>query len=205
MKKTILIVAAVIIIILAGYFIFAKKNQVPADNSQKSSSSSDVKDAVKSSLLGLMQGATGVKCSVEDATGKYTVISKNNKVRIEGMNYASPSVANSDDQKGIMINDGTWAYIWNGKEGTKFNIKEIEAANAPQGEATAKSSDWQDWAKSMETSGAKYDCQPGLATDADFTPPSDVKFQDLGEMMKAVQQLQNNPGSIDPSQFQTPQ
>ena len=164
----------------------------------------DVNPGMKESLLGLLEGATGVKCSIEDASGKYTVTAKGGKARIDGIDFPNPQ--NPDvSEPGSMINDGEWAYMWNGKEGIKFNLKETQQRTDPSDNAQEETANWKDWAKGMEASGAKYDCNPTVATDADFTPPTDVKFQDFGEMMKNIQQLQNNPNiPIDPSQFNMP-
>jgi len=212
MKKVVIIVIAVLGLAVAGYFLLAKKTQAPTGTSQNNSQSNlatNTKDAVKSgvkdSLLALMAGTTGVKCAVEDENGKYTVIAKDKKVRIEGIDFANPADSKTVGQKGMMISDGIWVYMWGGKEGLKFNIEDMDETSATQGGEVSKDSDWRDWAKSMDASGAKHDCKPGMATDGDFTPPTDVKFQDWGEMMKNLQQLQANPGAIDPSKFQIPE
>jgi len=140
----------------------------------------------------------------KDENGKYTVTAKGEKARIDGMSFPSqqnPSVM----EAGSMINDGEWAYIWNGKDGNKFNLKDIQQGTDSSANSQNETTDWKNWAKSMEASGAKYDCSPTVVTDADFTPPSDVKFQDWGEMLKSIQQMQDNPSApIDPSQFKIP-
>lgn len=211
MKKTNLIIIAVVVVLLllgAWFFIFNKKSSetgqsaTSATGSQKAEESA--KSGIKESLLGLMEGAAGVKCSVEDANGKYTVTAKGGKVRIDGMDFPDPKNPEAS-QKGSMVNDSEWAYIWNGKEGMKFNLKDMEQTSGQNTKSQEKASDWKDWAKGMENSGAKYDCNPTVAADSDFAPPSDVKFQDLGELMKSLQQMQNNPGApIDPNQFKVP-
>lgn len=197
MKKAIIIVVIVLLLIIAGYFMLAKNKAKTGlqDTAGSATTQSAGISGVKESLLGLMQKGTGAKCSVEDVSGKYTVISKGDKVKIEGIDFANPTSGKSGE-KGTMINDGTWAYMWGGNEGIKFNIKEMEKLSAQQGNPTTNESDWQDWAKSMEASGAKYSCTPTLATDADFTPPSDVKFQDFGELFKNLPNMQkfNEPG-----------
>ena len=213
MKKTNLIVIAIIVILLllgAWFFIFNKKSPETSQSATSSKMSQDAEEpskaGIKESLLGLLEKGTGIKCTVEDVQGKYDVIAQGEKVRIDGMDFPDPKNPTAT-QKGSMINDGTWAYIWNGKEGMKFNLKDMEqnSAATPNANTDEKSTDWKAWAKSMETSGAKYNCNPTVATGGDFTPPADVKFQDLGELMKGIQQLQNNPGApIDPNQFKSP-
>jgi hypothetical protein len=205
MKKTNLIIITVIIaiLLLAGWFlIFNKKD--PGSGQQAAVTGDQSKPGVKEGLLGLLEGATGIKCAVEDANGKYTVTAKGGKARIDGMNFPNPKNP-AVSEAGSMINDGEWAYIWNGKEGMKFNLKDASETSGQPQDAQENNYDWKNWAKSMETSGAKYDCNPAVATDADFTPPSDVKFQDLGELLKGFQQMQNNSGvPVDPKQFNLP-
>lgn len=215
MKKTNLIIIAIIVVILllgAWFFLFNKKTpgtgQQAASTAGSQSQPDQAQSGIKESLLGLLEKGTGIKCTVEDKQGKYDVTSKGEKVRIDGMDFPDPKNPTAS-QKGSMINDGTWAYIWNGQEGMKFNLKDMQQNSAPAANSEEQSTDWKAWAKGMEASGAKYDCSPTVATDADFTPPSDVKFQDLGELLKGVQQMQNNPaipanpGQFDPNQYKT--
>lgn len=211
MKKTNLIIITVVVILLllgAWFFIFNKK--APGAGQQSvSPGGSQIQEeqttpGIKEGLLGLLEKGTGIKCTVEDAQGKYDVTAQGEKVRIDGMDFPDPKNPTAS-QKGSMINDGTWAYIWNGKEGMKFNLKDMDQNPSSAANPDEKSTDWKAWAKSMETSGAKYDCTPTVATGGDFTPPTDVKFQDLGELLKGLQQVQNNPNvPIDPNQFKSP-
>ena len=203
MKKTIIIIIVVILVILAAYLLLAKKSEAPdmssADLAKNSSAGSS--SGIKEGLLSLMQGTTGVKCTVTDENGTYTVLTKGGKARIEGMNYPDPQDPNKMT-KGNMINDGTFVYNWSGQAGTKFNVSEMQDTADTQDNQSASDADWEAWAKNMDESGAKYDCQPGMATDSDFVPPNDVTFQDLSQMFQNFQQLQTNPESFDPSQFQ---
>lgn len=194
MKKTNLIIIIIVAIVLIGAGAFFLMKGKSSDNtSQKNASEQNSPaSAVKQGLLGLLENASGIKCSVSDQTGSYTVIAKGEKAKIEGISFANPSNPTQKDSKGTMINDGTWAYIWNGKEGMKFNLKDTQQTSSSAVNTEEKSTDWKGWAEEMQDSGAKYDCNPTVATDADFTPPSDVKFQDLAELMKSFQNIPNN-------------
>jgi len=201
MKKTIIIIVIIILLlVVAGYFMLVKNKSAqigPLGQTQSSGTA-----GVKEGLLGILQSTSGVKCSVNDpTTGTYAVISKGDKVRIEGMNFLNPTGQTATGEKGGMINDGTWAYIWSGTQGSKFNIKDMQAATQAQN-PNEKAANWQDWAKSMQESGAKYNCNPAVATDADFTPPSNVTFQDFGELLKGLKNMQQNAPSI-PSNIPT--
>ncbi|MFA6383445.1 MAG: hypothetical protein WCX17_03405 [Parcubacteria group bacterium] len=187
-KNLIIIIIVVVVIIVLAVVFFLTRGKQAAQNPTGSQSATMQTSGIKDSLLGILQSATGVKCSVTDANGTYTVIAKGDKVKVEGINSINPQT--QKEEKGTMINDGTWAYIWTGKQGMKFNLKDTQQGTAnPEGEST----DWKNWAQQMQNSGAKYDCNPTVATDADFTPPSNVTFQDLGELMKNLPQMQNIP------------
>jgi hypothetical protein len=186
-----IVVVVVIIIVAVLLLTKGKNNQAGNQNGTTQGEQSAQKPSVKDSLIGLLQSTSGVKCSVTDANGSYTITAKGDKAKVEGMNSINPQT--QKPEKGTMINDGTWAYIWAGKQGMKFNIKETQqAAQQPE----EKSTDWKNWASQMQASGAKYDCNPTVATDADFAPPADVTFQDLGELMKNLKQNQPNPESV---------
>jgi hypothetical protein len=80
-----------------------------------------------------------------------------------------------------------------GQENQKANSTEQDSLN------------WKDWVKEMDSEGTKYDCSAAALTDDDFAVPTDVKFQDIGEMMKGFMQMgqqleQNgNPGTVPPT------
>lgn len=195
-NKNLIIAIIVIVVIVLAVLLFFNKSKNTAQNSAgtQNAVTQENQDAqkpgIKDSLLGLLQSTSGVKCSITDVNGSYTVIAKGDKAKVEGINSINPQT--QKEEKGTMINDGTWAYIWTGKQGMKFNLKETQQGANPEEKAT----DWKGWAQQMQTSGAKYDCNPTVATDADFTPPADVTFQDLGELMKNLQQNQPGQGSI---------
>jgi len=187
-KKLIIIIVVVVIIILAVVLFLVKgkntaQNQVGTQNVSTQENQGAQTPGIKESLLGLLQSTSGIKCSVTDTNVSYTVTAKGDKAKIEGINSINPQTQKAEKST-TMINDGTWAYIWSGQQGMKFNLKDAQLMATPG----AKPTDWKDWATQMQNSGAKYDCQPGLVTDADFIPPTDITFQDLGALMKSFQQ-----------------
>ncbi|HCP08850.1 MAG TPA: hypothetical protein DIT25_03580 [Candidatus Moranbacteria bacterium] len=199
-NNLIALIAVVVIGLGAAFFFLGGKQENGGSGSDKQGSASD---GIKQGLLGLLENTSGIKCSVEDETGKYTVVARGQKAKIEGIAFANP-LSGGEEEKGAMINDGTWAYMWGGKEGIKLNIAEMEKFSEQYGDQdneVSDASDWRDWAKEMETSGAKYDCSPTVATDSDFTPPSEVVFQDFGQLFQGLQQMQSDFGGFDPSQF----
>jgi hypothetical protein len=97
----------------------------------------------------------------------------------------------------INLSDGNYMYMWStemGKNGLKINIDEAEK-DADTGKTPANE---------KIDFGAKYnyECTPATVTEADLTPPKDVIYQDLGEMMKGLKDLQGKFGDgIDASKF----
>lgn len=205
MKKVVIVVVVVLALIIGGgvWFVMkakqtlsengieVSKNGVSVDvNGTKVDISKENGGSIKDSLTNMLSGSAAVKCAVEDEEGKYTVTAKMGKVKIDGIGYTTPDASGeAKDQKGTMIVTEEMFYMWSGKEGMKWNVKEMEELNKKMGGENAAvqepaAADWSDWAKTMEASGAKYDCSPSVVTDADFTPPADVQFQDFGEFMK---------------------
>jgi hypothetical protein len=178
-------------------------------------------DTVKKGLYDLMTTGAGMKCTIQDKLeGQLTMTVKGDKVRVDGFSYMIPS-ANGDvppiEDKGTMVNDGVWVYMWSGQEGMKFNIKDMQSlSKQDQGQSSGDSPqndsmDWKDWVKEMDDEGTKYDCSPTVVNDGDFAPPSDVKFEDWGEMMKGFMQMGDQmqkgaPGvpGTPPSEIPTP-
>jgi uncharacterized protein YxeA len=217
MNKAIIVIVAIVVIAgLAGggWFLLKKKPQdqtrttvqTQAEQTGKTEDSG-IGSEIKKGLLDLMTTGAGTKCTVEDKSGKYTMYAKGDKAKVEGIDFA-PSIPGNEPkgEPGMMINDGTWAYMWSGKEGMKFNIKDMEetakdVSSQPSSDSQEKATDWKDWVKEMQNSGAKYECSAAVLSDADFVPPADVKFQDWEELMKSMMQgfQQNMPQGVPPN------
>lgn len=208
MKKYFNIRYFIVIICVLALSGCGNKN-VSKENSEQNNSGTSVTEKVKQSLYDLVATGAGMKCTLEDPkSGPMTMYVKGEKAKVEGfdvMGGFSGPVPNEQPkkEKGTMINDGTWVYIWSGTEGMKFNIKDMENL-APkeqnQDNPQENASDWKDWVKQMDSEGIKYDCNPSVLSDSDFTPPSNVKFQDLGEMMKGLMKIGENMKNNAPSQ-----
>lgn len=200
----------------------AQNSNAPGQTSSADSSGQSVAEKVKQSLYDLVTTGAGVKCTIDDPKmGQLTMYAKGDKAKVEGFQFTSMSDALSNasqntppkEEKGTMINDGTWAYMWSGAEGMKFNINDMKNLapkdqNQAQNQDNSQSSatDWKDWIKQMDNEGTKYDCSPAVLSDADFTPPSNVKFQDWGELLKGFVKMggakYNPPNWIGPPQHQ---
>jgi hypothetical protein len=209
---------AVSALVLAG--CGCKNNQSTPNGQSPSAGGGETKslsETVKQSLYDMVTTGAGMKCTLDDPKmGQMIMSVKGNKARVEGFSFMPVSSFTTPPQdgqppkeeKGTMINDGTWAYMWSGTEGMKFNIEEMKNLvpknqDQNQGNSQTSASDWKDWIKQMDEKGTKYDCSPTTLSDADFTPPSNVKFEDWGEMMKGFvkmgQDLKDKVPSSTPS------
>ncbi len=159
--------------------------------------------AEKQSLLEKLLNRGAVKCNVEQDGNDMVILTNGTKVRIEGMTMPDSENMKDEQKKGYMISDGTWVYFWSGKEGMKFNVKEMEKnTKDPSGDNSEQQdsdfSDWKTMVKDMEESGAKYECSAVTLSESDFTPPTEVTFQDMNEFFKQMQSFSPQvPGGVN--------
>jgi hypothetical protein len=106
-----------------------------------------------------------------------------------------------------MINDGAYLYMWSPdtKQGSKTAIPTEEESQAMADKAKQYQADTAPELKSqadydnLKNSGYAVNCKTGGVNDADFVPPTDVKFVDPTAMMK---QVQGGSGQIDYKKLQ---
>lgn len=219
MRKPMKKAVALCMVLGAAFVLSGCGKAKPADNAGSSAGTPATQEQTtsretqetgeKQGLLQKLLSKGAMKCSVEQDGNTTTILTNGTKVRLEGMEMPNPKDSTGAKEKGYMISDDTWAYIWSGKEGIKFNIKEMEAsAKSAPGEAddqSNKSSDWKSMIKEMEESGAKYDCSAAVVSDSDFTPPSDVVFQDMGEFLKQMQEMGSKMQDVKVPDMNIPQ
>lgn len=166
MKK---ILPVVLIIVLVGgglYFIKQKQSPPPSTNTQ-----------TNKSILDWLKGKQGVRCELDMNGSQVVVLAKENKIKVIGQTLP----IGEQVQKGNMINDGQWIYVWNEESdtGIKYNIKEQSESETTQPysfeEVVAQ---WNNY---------KYQCQPQKIDDQEFVPPANVKFIDLDAMREQIQ------------------
>lgn len=96
--------------------------------------------------------------------------------------------------KTYAISDGQYMYTWNDQNktaGLKIKIDEAESAakdipDTPGSAGGDEPVDVKGKAVDMEKE-MNYNCTPSTISDADVTPPSDVKFVDMAETIKGLQ------------------
>jgi len=157
----------------------------------------------KFSLKNALTAGQSLRCNYEMNGDQITTLIKGNKYKIDGM--GSMGEANN----GGMVSDGTFMYMWDDetKKGTKYDIKVVQEMGKDSQEETENNDysqfDFQEWAETQEGK-YKIDCQPVVLTDAEFTPPSDVTFQDLTQTMiqlnEMSKKMQANPNQMPNSE-----
>ena len=117
---------------LAGCGNKDKQSQSGAGETGENAGQS-VAESVKQKLSDLISTGAGMKCVIEDPQmGQITMYAKGEKAKVEGFAFMPMSAASGSmesgqppkEEKGTMINDEAWVYMWSGKEGIKFNIEE---------------------------------------------------------------------------------
>jgi hypothetical protein len=196
--KNAIIIGAVIVIIILGAAGFFLMNKGQAPSSQPSTSTPQQENTnVFSTIKEALSKSMSLQCDFTDEEGRKTVsYIKNGAVR------ADITSTEADESGSVIVKDKRM-YFWNNQGGftMEFTDEQMESA---QGSAQG-----QDIIQSLEK--YKQSCRPSSVSDSQFTPPSDVKFQDMSEMMQMVPTGGAMP-SVDPAkmeelmeQYQKPQ
>lgn len=193
-KTKSIIIAVLILLILGGAYSYTRLKS-PQEKSQKTATQQTAQKTTGSkveeftgSLADILKMGSAVKCtgsySDDNGTTNITVYASGNK------SYSEMTV-NNDDQGTFMMHgifDGDWMYSW-GDYGmaTKMKVSDIQdlSQNGPANVPTQE--DYQ----GNQTEGPQafeenydYSCTPWVVDNSKFTPPSDVEFTDMSQMMK---------------------
>lgn len=181
MNKRILIVVGILVLAVLGYFGYLQMNKTktaPAEESVPQSQSSQTVN--KGSLKSLLTAGKNVNCEITypEGQGKGNIYVSGNKMRGD-----FSSTANNKAMTYHMIQDGMYSYMWGDEsnQGTKFKIEaDKPLPSAPAGTQTA------DLDKEVD-----MNCSNWSTDESRFSPPGNIKFIDMSEMMK-------NPGGSGP-------
>lgn len=150
---------------------------------------------VQKDLMEWMRSGEAVECTVEVEGSSVVMISKGEKIRIEGTPYVSMNSIQDGDVEntnGVTLTVGDWIYMWDkvSKEGMKLNVKEVEELGSEEDDEEDRDYDtWEDQVENWENDGVLYDCEKAKLADELFAEPKDVEFTDLGEMMKGFSEM----------------
>lgn len=153
---------------------------------------------VQKDLMKWMESGEAIQCSIAMDGDEIIMKAKDKNVRIEGIPYMFGESAQEEgieNANGVSLTVGDWTYMWNkvSKEGMKFNNKEMEELGKETGSEEEQDYDnWEDQVENWENDGVEYDCEKTKLDDDLFVEPKDVKFTDMGEMMKGFAEVGEN-------------
>lgn len=200
MKKTKLI--SIFLLILISVFATGCTKQLKEKaglGTDGGKDSGDKVENVKGDLMDVIKLGKPVKCTgsvdSEEGTMNMTVYASGKK------SYSEMEVNSEDGEfKMYTVYDGDWMYMWSDMKGSP----EAESMNIA---TKMKVSDLEDMAKDMPTAGdydsegseevqafrkeLNYKCRVWVPNPAKFTPPSDIEFMDMTQMMESFADPEN--------------
>jgi len=167
-NKKVLIIVAVVLLALVGGFIFLKSKSSDTGPTGSQSANKSIFNSVKDALT---QNLT-ISCEFTDETG--TLVKsyiKNGAVRIT-------STGDTVAKSGEIIMKDKKMYIWDTatKEGFVYDISREEGTTDTQKSNSDSYLDMIDKYKDY--------CKVATVADSFFTPPADVKFQDMTKFLE---------------------
>jgi hypothetical protein len=176
------VVAIILLLIVAvGGVFFLKSSKTPVASQTKSTNTQAAKptavNATSDSILSLISGGKTVNCSItypdNNGTGNIFVSDKK---------FAGDFITKDSSGKetvGHMISDGTFMYIWSAAMPTGIKVNIENAKNMAQNSAVNKSFD--------VNQKVGLNCSPWLTDNSKFAVPTNIKFQDMSELLKQFQ------------------
>ena len=176
------VIAIILLLVVAGGgFFFLKSSKAPIKTQTQSANTQAAKpttgNATSDSILSLISGGKTVNCSITYPDNKGT-----GSIYVSDKKFAGDSTTKDSDGKettGHMISDGTFMYIWSAAMPTGIKVNLENAKNMTQNSAVSRSFDVN------QKVGLK--CSPWLADNSKFTVPTNIKFQDMSELLKQFQ------------------
>jgi hypothetical protein len=190
-KNKNLIIAAVVIILIAlgaaGYLLM-NQNQAPAQTESSTSIPQEQNTDVFSTIKDALSKSLSLQCEFTDEEGRKTVsYIKNGQVRAD-------ITSSKPEESGSVIVKDKKMYFWNSRGGftMEFTDEMMDSAES--------SAQGQDIIENLEK--YKQSCRAATVSDALFSPPSDVEFQDMSDMMKMVPTGDSAMPSVDQKQVE---
>lgn len=173
---------------LAGCKAKTPETSTPTTTQTATSEGGSLTDNMKSWADAVKIGG-GLRCTFTNTKTNQTsnYVAKGKKMRMSGYVMSNdPSLPT-----GEMLSDANYMYIWDPvkKEGFKMALpseEEIAAAADKANETVKDTPDFtsEDGIREMEEKGYTMDCSPGVISDSEFVPPTDVKFQDYSSLVQ---------------------
>lgn len=183
--KLIIAIVAVVLVAGGGWFYWSSQKSGDSNKNQttnsKQTKTSSKPESQTSTLSRLLKSGRATKCTFKSQEISGTVY-------IAGKNRAAYQFNSTDPEigSGGMILSENTMFIWRDKtkDGIKktFSPEELESAKKTAG-SSSESASSVDWDKEYN-----FSCTSWRVNNSLFTPPSDVKFTDMQQMMQSMQQ-----------------
>jgi len=185
MNKKIAIIAgaaALVILGIIGFFVFQNSNNSQTSLKNTSNKEADSVSSPYESLQDIFTNKTlSLMCEFTSEEGPKTAIYvKNGMVR-------TSTKGNTPQEAGDAIIRDNFVYFWNDTIAVKVPFNPDDMESAQQNVQT------QEYLADLEK--YKDSCKTAVVDDSFFSPPSDIVFQDLSNLMQAMPS-----GSADSSQ-----
>jgi len=174
MKKTlpIIIILVVIVAALAGWFLIGKgKKATDQGDGQRTGQEEAKGESFSGKIKDAFTRNIPLKCTYKmDDNNFGTGWIKNKR-------YYGEITANNKQGFIILVDNCMWTWDKDKAEGVKmcFDVEEGESI-------------WDEMESQDNQFKDDYNCSPSVVNDAVFTPPNNIKFTDLDEMMKGLGQ-----------------
>lgn len=190
-----IIPVAILVLLLGGgyYFYSQSKSSSPTQSMNKTASKAQ-------EFARAIESGKPTLCVMTKGEEKMEYLIKGKMMRA---NFTI--VAEGKPTLSHMINDEKYFYMWSDGQiqGTKMNLlvpSPSPVPNAPKDIEAPKFDSVDDYDK-LKNNGYTIDCKGATVTDSDFLPPTDVKFIDPSEIMRAIPSPDAN-GQIDMKQIE---
>lgn len=194
MNKNLIIAAVVIILLIlgAGGFLLMGKNQKSPEisNSQTANPTAAKENGIIGSIKDALAGNASLECDFTTDSGQHIISKvKNGSVRAD-------IVSSVAEQSGSIIMKDKKMWFWNDESAFTMDVPDVEGVTVTPGASSQASN------VVSEMEKYKQYCHAKTVADSEFTPPSNVKFQDMSEMMKAVPSGTMSPSGTAPAMSQ---
>lgn len=176
MKKSLpLIIVLVVIVAGLGAWNFIGKNRQSSTSEEGQPSQSSQEETTGESFTGKIKDAfmrnVPLKCT-------YKMDENNSGVGyLKNQKYYGEITANGKLGYIILVDNCMWSWTKDETQGVKMCFEPEEGEDI-----------WTDMEKEQQTAGYDYNCVPSIVNDAVFTPPSNINFMDIDQMMQGLQQ-----------------
>ncbi len=190
------LIGLISLLVLGGGLVAAK--QYTSQHRNTNQTQTQQQTTSKQTLADIFKKKESMVCTIKTDGRVSKIYIKGDKIRFEG----DTTIDGKQAGKTYFIQNGQYSYMWNDQsnKGLKFPTEsedvndESPEDNSPQAE-TAKPFDLQ--AMKAQWENSNYQCQPQKLNDDIFMPPANIKFQDMSQLMKTMEEMQNNPQNAE--------